>query len=47
MFKQYFKQAREELTLRLCDRLYKDGKKDKWWQVRLRSQRDEKSGLIL
>eukprot|EP01036_Dinobryon_divergens_P023139 gene23139-31456_t len=32
-FKAYFKQAREELSLRLCDRLFeKDGTKSKWWQ---------------
>jgi len=32
-FRAYFKQAREELALRLCDRLF-DGptSKNKWWQ---------------
>lgn len=35
-WKAYFKQAREELALRLCDRLFDaDGSKNKWWQVRL------------
>lgn len=34
LFKAYFKQAREELALRLCDRLFDaDGTKNKWWQV--------------
>jgi hypothetical protein len=33
-FRTYFKQAREELSYRLCDRLYNaDGSKNKWWQV--------------
>lgn len=33
-FKAYFKQAREELCIRLCDRLFEvDGTKNKWWQV--------------
>jgi actin related protein 2/3 complex subunit 3 len=35
LFKAYFKQAREELCVRLCDRLFDaDGTKNKWWQVR-------------
>ncbi|RYH16323.1 hypothetical protein EON65_30290 [archaeon] len=34
MFRAYFKQAREELALRLADRLFDaDGTKNKWWQV--------------
>ena len=34
MFRAYFKQAREELAIRLCDRLFDaDGTKNKWWQV--------------
>ncbi len=35
LWKTYMKQAREELALRLCDRLF-DGPaaKNKWWQVR-------------
>jgi hypothetical protein len=33
-FRAYFKQAREELTVRLCERLFNpDGTKNKWWQV--------------
>lgn len=33
-FRAYFKQAREELSLRLLERLYySDGTKNKWWQV--------------
>jgi hypothetical protein len=32
-FKAYFKQAREELTIRLCDRVFNpDGSKSKLWQ---------------
>ena len=32
-FKAYFKQARIELAIRLCDRLFEpDGSKSKWWQ---------------
>jgi hypothetical protein len=35
LFKAYFKQAREELSVRLCDRVFEaDGTKSKWWQVR-------------
>jgi hypothetical protein len=35
LFKAYFKQAREELCVRLCDRLFDaDGTKNKWWQVK-------------
>jgi hypothetical protein len=34
LFKAFFKQAREELAVRLCDRLFDaDGSKNKWWQV--------------
>jgi hypothetical protein len=34
LFRAYFKQAREELALRLCDRIFDaDGTKNKWWQV--------------
>lgn len=34
LFKSYFKQARDELGLRLLDRLFDaDGTKNKWWQV--------------
>eukprot|EP00599_Poterioochromonas_sp_BG-1_P015121 CAMPEP_0173157800 /NCGR_PEP_ID=MMETSP1105-20130129/15876_1 /TAXON_ID=2985 /ORGANISM="Ochromonas sp., Strain BG-1" /LENGTH=176 /DNA_ID=CAMNT_0014075405 /DNA_START=56 /DNA_END=586 /DNA_ORIENTATION=- len=33
LFKSFFKQAREELALRLCERLFDaDGTKNKWWQ---------------
>ena len=33
-FKAYFKQAREELAVRICERLFDaDGSKNKWWQV--------------
>lgn len=33
LWRSYFKQAREELALRLCDRLFDaDGTKNKWWQ---------------
>ena len=33
-FKAYFKQARDELGIRLVDRLFDaDGTKNKWWQV--------------
>ena len=33
-FKLYFKQAREELSIRICDVLFSaDGKKNKWWQA--------------
>eukprot|EP01038_Epipyxis_sp_PR26KG_P014162 gene14162-19002_t len=32
-FRTYFKQAREELAIRLCERLFDaDGSKNKWWQ---------------
>lgn len=32
-FKTYFKQAREELSIRICDLLFNaDGSKNKWWQ---------------
>jgi actin related protein 2/3 complex, subunit 3 len=31
-FKAYFKQAREELGLRLVERVFADGAKSKWWQ---------------
>eukprot|EP01035_Chromulina_nebulosa_P017005 gene17005-22504_t len=34
LFKAYFKQAREELAIRLVDYLFeKDGSKNKWWQA--------------
>ncbi|KAJ1402433.1 actin-related protein 2/3 complex subunit 3 [Ochromonadaceae sp. CCMP2298] len=34
LFRAYFKQAREELALRLCDRVFDaDGSKSKWWQA--------------
>jgi hypothetical protein len=34
LFRSYFKQARDELGLRLLDRLFDaDGTKNKWWQV--------------
>lgn len=34
LFRAYFKQAREELSIRLCDQLFNaDGTKSKWWQV--------------
>ena len=33
-FRGYFKQAREELCLRLCERVFNpDGTKNKWWQA--------------
>ncbi len=33
-FKAYFKQARDELGVRLANRLFdEDGSKNKWWQV--------------
>jgi hypothetical protein len=33
-FRNYFKQAREELSYRLAERLFNaDGTKNKWWQV--------------
>jgi actin related protein 2/3 complex, subunit 3 len=35
MFKSYMKQAREELAIRLCDKLFDErdgGAKSKWWQ---------------
>lgn len=33
LWRSYFKQAREELALRICDRLFDvDGTKNKWWQ---------------
>lgn len=33
-FKAYFKQAREEVTIRLAERLFNaDGTKNKWWQA--------------
>lgn len=33
-WRAYFKQAREELAIRLCDRLFDaDGSKNKWWQA--------------
>jgi len=36
LFRTYFKQAREELAVRLCERVFDaDGSKNKWWQVRL------------
>lgn len=32
-FKAYFKQARIETSIRLCDKLFDaDGSKNKWWQ---------------
>ena len=40
LFRGYFKQAREELTVRLCDRLFDaDGTKNKWWQVILKKEK--------
>ena len=34
LFRAYFKQAREELVIRLCDQLFNvDGSKNKWWQA--------------
>jgi hypothetical protein len=34
LWKAYMKQARDELCIRLCDRLFDaDGSKNKWWQV--------------
>ena len=34
LFRSYFKQAREELSIRLCDCLFNvDGTKNKWWQA--------------
>jgi hypothetical protein len=34
LWKAYMKQARNELCIRLCDRLFDaDGSKNKWWQV--------------
>lgn len=36
LFRSYFKQAREELAVRLCDRVFDvDGSKNKWWQVQI------------
>ena len=33
-FKAYFKQAREELSIRICDCLFNEnGSKNKWWQA--------------
>ena len=32
-FKQYFKQARDELGIRLVALVFEDGTKSKWWQV--------------
>jgi actin related protein 2/3 complex subunit 3 len=32
LWRAYFKQAREELAIRICDKLFADGSKDKWWQ---------------
>lgn len=32
MFRSYFKQAREELAVRLVERLFDSGSKNKWWQ---------------
>lgn len=33
-WRAYFKQAREETAIRLCDRLFEaDGTKSKWWQA--------------
>lgn len=33
LFRAYFKQAREELAMRIVNKLYgADGVKDKWWQ---------------
>jgi len=33
IFRSYFKQAREELCIRLVDKLFDaDGTKNKWWQ---------------
>lgn len=38
-FRAYFKQAREEVCIRLCDRLFDaDGTKNKWWQVSFHSR---------
>jgi hypothetical protein len=34
LFKAYFKQARDELGIRLVTMLFEDGSKSKWWQVR-------------
>jgi ARP2/3 complex ARPC3 (21 kDa) subunit len=31
-FKAYVKQCREELGVRLVDRVFADGTKSKWWQ---------------
>eukprot|EP01032_Pedospumella_encystans_P021442 gene21442-24322_t len=34
LFRTYFKQAREELAVRLCERVFDaDGSKNKWWQA--------------
>lgn len=33
MFKAYMKQAREELAIRLIERVFPDGAKSKWWQA--------------
>jgi len=34
LFRAYFKQAREELAIRLTEILFnQDGTKSKWWQV--------------
>lgn len=33
LFKAYFKQARDELGVRLVGLLFEDGTKSKWWQV--------------
>jgi actin related protein 2/3 complex subunit 3 len=33
-WRSYFRQAREELAIRICDRLFDtDGTKNKWWQA--------------
>ena len=32
-FKAYMKQAREELAVRLVERVFVDGTKSKWWQA--------------
>ncbi len=32
-FKAYMKQAREELAVRLVERVFQDGTKSKWWQA--------------
>jgi actin related protein 2/3 complex subunit 3 len=33
LFKTYFKQARDELGIRLVAMLFEDGTKSKWWQA--------------